>query len=216
MTNDAKLKFIAALAKAYGAQDALSAAKAAGINVAAAINEGLNSGNEGSRTAAQGLVNTIKSELESKNIQIPVNASVDVLVNATVQVTAQTTQKVGAPTIDTVKVKGKPVIKGHPIAYASGAYDIPRGDVFIANEKSAELVGSINGKTTVANQGQIIEGIQMGVYAANAEQNQLLREQNNLLRGILQKDNTVRFGASVALGRVASQSLEMYGNAVGG
>ena len=99
---------------------------------------------------------------------------------------------------------------------ASGAFGIPAGDVFIANEAGAELVGSINGKTSVANQEQIIAGIQRGVAEANSEQNTLLKEQNALLRSILQKDSSVRIGASAALGRVAKQSLEMYGSMVGG
>lgn len=99
---------------------------------------------------------------------------------------------------------------------ASGAYGIDRGDVFIANEAGAELVGSINGKSSVANQEQIIEGIARGVESANADQNTLLREQNTLLRQILQKDNSVRLSASAQLGRVTRQSLDMYGSMVGG
>jgi leucyl aminopeptidase (aminopeptidase T) len=99
---------------------------------------------------------------------------------------------------------------------ATGAYGIPAGDVFIANEAGAELVGSINGKTSVANQGQIIEGIQRGVAEANSEQNTLLRQQNELLRGILEKDSSVRLSASAALGRTVQQSLNMYGSMVGG
>lgn len=102
------------------------------------------------------------------------------------------------------------------LGLASGGYGIPSGDLFIANEAGAELVGSINGKTSVANQGQIIEGIQRGVAEANSEQNALLRQQNELLRGILEKDNSVRLNASAALGRVARQSLDMYGSMVGG
>ena len=102
------------------------------------------------------------------------------------------------------------------MAKASGAFDIPQGDLFIANEAGAELIGSINGKTSVANQSQIIEGISSGVERANAEQNTLLRQQNELLREILEKDTSVRFGASVAFGRVARQSLDMYNGMVGG
>ena len=99
---------------------------------------------------------------------------------------------------------------------ADGAYDIPRGDIFVANEQGAELVGSINGKTSVANQEQIIAGISRGVEEANNEQNMLLREQNSLLRDILRKDSSVKIGASAALGRVARQSLDMYSSVVGG
>ena len=102
------------------------------------------------------------------------------------------------------------------MAKASGAYDIPKGDVFIANEKEAELVGSINGKTSVANQGQIIEGISKGVERANSEQNSLLREQNSLLRSLLEKEMSVNIGASAGLGRTVQRSLDMYSSLVGG
>lgn len=50
--------------------------------------------------------------------------------------------------------------------YASGAYGIPNGQLFMANEAGPELVGQMNGRNTVANQGQIVEGIRQGVYDA--------------------------------------------------
>lgn len=102
------------------------------------------------------------------------------------------------------------------LGFANGGYDIPKGEIFVAQEAGAELIGEINGKTSVANQQQIIEGISSGVERANSEQNALLRQQNDLLRGILEKETTFRFGASSAFGRVAQQSLDMYANAVGG
>ena len=101
---------------------------------------------------------------------------------------------------------------GH--GFASGGFP-DRGEIFIAQEQGAELVGSINGRTSVANQQQIIEGIQRGVSEANSEQNVLLRQQNELLRGILEKETNVRIGASAQFGRVAKQSLDMY-SVVGG
>lgn len=94
--------------------------------------------------------------------------------------------------------------------YASGAYDIPAGDIFVANEQGPELVGRMNGKNTVANQDQIIAGITRGVADGQADQNALLREQNALLRQILAKDSSIRIGASAQLGRVTRQSLDMY------
>lgn len=107
------------------------------------------------------------------------------------------------------------LVKNFGGPYATGGMP-DRGDLFIANEAGAELIGSINGRTSVANQEQIMEGIQRGVESANAEQNELLRQQNNLLARILQKDSTVRIGASAALGRTVSQSLNMYNSVVGG
>ena len=50
--------------------------------------------------------------------------------------------------------------------YAQGGYGIPNGQLFMANEAGPELVGQMNGKNTVANQGQIVEGIRQGVYDA--------------------------------------------------
>ena len=98
--------------------------------------------------------------------------------------------------------------------FASGGFP-PKGDLFIANESGPELVGRMEGKTAVANQMQIVDGISKGVRDANREQNELLRRQNELLLRILQKENNVRIGASSALGRVVNQSLEMYGMTAG-
>lgn len=102
-----------------------------------------------------------------------------------------------------------------PELKAEGDYNIPKGQLFIANEAGAEMVGSMDGHTAVANQQQIVEGIRKGVADGQAEQNALLRRQNELLMGILQKDSTVRLGASSALGRIAKQSLDMYSRATG-
>ena len=66
------------------------------------------------------------------------------------------------------------------------------GEMFIAREAGPEMVGTIGNRSAVANNDQIVSGIQNGVYAANQEQNALLREQNRLLRQLLEKDSTVR------------------------
>ena len=94
-----------------------------------------------------------------------------------------------------------------------GAYDIPKGQLFIANEAGAEMVGSLDGKTAVANQQQIIEGIRRGVADGQEEQNNLLRRQNEILLDILAKD--FKLGASSALGRTVEQSMKMYQTAAG-
>lgn len=76
---------------------------------------------------------------------------------------------------------------------ASGGV-VDAGQLFIANEAGPELVGNIGSKTGVANTEQIVTGIREGVRDANEEQNALLREQNELLRALLNKDNSVRIG----------------------
>ena len=53
------------------------------------------------------------------------------------------------------------------------------------------------------------------IAESNAEQNSLLRQQNELLLGILQKTGNVNISASSALGRVVNQSLAMYGTVKG-
>ncbi|OUN08343.1 hypothetical protein B5G43_02895 [Flavonifractor sp. An92] len=72
-------------------------------------------------------------------------------------------------------------------AYASGGFP-DQGQLFIANEAGPELVGTIGGQTAVANAQQIVQGVASGVAEANAQQNALLREQNELLRAILAKE----------------------------
>lgn len=97
--------------------------------------------------------------------------------------------------------------------YKDGGYDIPVGDLFIANEAGAEFIGSMNGKTTVANNEQIVEGIQAGVRNANADQNELLREQNRLLRLIADKDFSPE--PSAAWGKFMQKSNNMWNMATG-
>lgn len=52
-----------------------------------------------------------------------------------------------------------------PKLYDDGGFPT-RGDMFIANEKAPEYVGSINNKPAVANQNQIVDGISTGVARA--------------------------------------------------
>lgn len=95
-------------------------------------------------------------------------------------------------TIDPITVMGKTVYEGGEISlgkiptFASGGFP-DKGQLFLAREAGPELVGRIGGRTAVANKDQITDGIAAAVYAANTEQNQLLREQNELLRMILAK-----------------------------
>lgn len=49
--------------------------------------------------------------------------------------------------------------------YAQGGFP-QEGDLFFANERGAEMVGSMNGRTAVANNDQIVEGIRQGVFEA--------------------------------------------------
>lgn len=79
------------------------------------------------------------------------------------------------------------------------------GQMFIANEAGPEMVGTIGRRTAVANNEQIVESIAVGVAEANSEQNVLLREQNALLRALLEKDSGVYID-----GRSLSDSVDKY------
>lgn len=50
-------------------------------------------------------------------------------------------------------------------AYASGGF-VNQGELFVAREAGPEMVGQINGHTAVANNDQIVKGIQSGVFSA--------------------------------------------------
>lgn len=98
--------------------------------------------------------------------------------------------------------------------YATGGYP-KSGELFWAREDGApEMVGKMGGNTAVANNEQIVTGISSGVSKgvsdANREQNALLREQNDLLRRLLQKQFTAQVSPSAEFGRVVAKSSRMY------
>lgn len=106
-------------------------------------------------------------------------------------------RSVSAPTT-TVSVAAIPT-------YATGGFP-ETGQAFIARENGIpEMVGTIGSRTAVANNDQIVESISVGVADANSEQNALLREQNSLLRALLEKDSGVYLD-----GRALSDSVDKY------
>ena len=89
-------------------------------------------------------------------------------------------------------------------AYASGGFP-ETGQMFIAREAGAEMVGNIGRRTAVANNDQIVAGIASGVAEANEGQNSLLKEQNDLLRALLEKESGVYLD-----GKYLTNSVEKY------
>ena len=79
--------------------------------------------------------------------------------------------------------------------FASGGFP-DAGQLFIAREAGAEMVGSLGGHTAVANNDQIVEGIREGVESAMERQNQLLRRQNELLQALLEKEGNAEINVS--------------------
>ena len=88
------------------------------------------------------------------------------------------------------------------IPYLADGGMVNAGQMFVAREAGPELVGTIGNRTAVVNNDQIVASVSQGVYEANSEQNALLREQNNLLRKLLEKDTNVT--AVVGTGSVIS------------
>ena len=89
--------------------------------------------------------------------------------------------------------------------FATGGFP-NSGQAFIARENGIpEMVGTIGRRTAVANNDQIVESIAVGVADANSEQNILLREQNSLLRALLEKDTGVYLD-----GRSLSESVDKH------
>ena len=93
---------------------------------------------------------------------------------------------------------------------AEGGF-LDAGQLFIAREAGPELVGTMGGQTAVANNDQIVSGIQAGVKSAQSEQNELLKQQNSILMKLLNKDFTI--SPSVGLGQVVARSSALYGRA---
>lgn len=79
--------------------------------------------------------------------------------------------------------------------FAQGGFP-DAGEMFIARESGPELVGTLGGSPAVANNDQIIEGIRQGVADAMARQNDILRQQNELLQQLLEKEFTAEVTAS--------------------
>lgn len=87
--------------------------------------------------------------------------------------------------------------KNEILLKSSGGF-VGSGQLFVAREAGPEMVGQIGNRTAVANNDQIVQGIANGVAQAQSAQNALLREQNSLLRDILNK------GSGVTTGSIAS------------
>ena len=109
------------------------------------------------------------------------------------------------PTSKTLTIKAIYQATGTtPKQYATGGFP-STGELFVAREAGPELVGNIGRRTAVANNDQIVEGIAYGVSVANRESDALLREQNLLLRAMLEKESGVYID-----GKSVSKSVEKH------
>lgn len=132
------------------------------------------------------------------------------LKSKTVELKAQLNAAAQATWNSAVGIINKTFNLNIPQLKAEGGY-VDSGQLFIAREAGPEMVGTMGGSTAVANNDQIVQGIQAGVAQANSEQNDLLRQQNSILMRLLNKDLTI--SPSVALGQVMARSADMYARA---
>lgn len=93
----------------------------------------------------------------------------------------------------------------HIPTFADGGF-VDQGQLFIAREAGAEMVGSIGKKTAVANNDQIVEGISSGVSEANLDLiNAVMAMGNMIVKAVEDKDMNAYMD-----GRLVSRQLYAY------
>ncbi len=118
---------------------------------------------------------------------------------------------------DAVNIAGKQIVGAGSInlgkipTFAAGGFP-SQYSMFMAGENGrAEMLGTVGGKTAVAG-GQEITGIRDAVYITAQQEMELLRQQNQLLQGILEKE----FGiTSEQIGKSARNYAKDYFNRTG-
>lgn len=89
------------------------------------------------------------------------------------------------------------------------------GQMFIARERGPEIVGTMNGKSAVANNNQIVSGISAGVATANQEEVRTLNRIEALLNRIEKKEFAAKVVPSSGFGKDVRRSLDMYARNTG-
>lgn len=118
---------------------------------------------------------------------------------------------------DSVNIGGKEIIQAGNInlgkipTFAAGGFP-KQYSMFMAGENGVpEILGTVGGKTAVAG-GQEITGIRDAVYSTSQQEIALLKQQNQLLQGILEK----KFGVTQdQIGRSARKYAREYFNRTG-
>lgn len=194
------------LGTAFDAQQVNNLFAAIGSKATEETANGMSANNEAVTNAAQSLVDSTSGVLKSHSWFGDGFSIAAEFANGVK--TAANVAKVGSTITNIVGSLVK------PRRFATGGYP-ESGELFVANEAGAEMVGRIGNRTAVANNDQIVSGIASGVASANSEQNALLREQNALLRQLLQKEVKAELVPSAALGRVNARAAALYEKAYG-
>lgn len=146
------------------------------------------------RSAIDKIKNFFNITLSFKGIKLPsISVSWD-----TASAVGQALSKLGMPGVPNFHVNWN--------QYAKGGFP-DEGELYIARENGSEMIGRMGNKNVVANNQQIIDGITRGVASANSQQNALLREQNELLRALLEKDTGISIGDITNAARRQNQRM---------
>lgn len=155
----------------------ISAAATVAKNFASKFTEGLKSAWQKFKEFAKATGETISNTFSGGDISIPVGAVA-----------------IAGLTVGAIALASGAGFAALPAlaAFADGG-TVPRGDLFIANENGAELVGNIGGKTTVNNQDQFLmamENVEEGTRQA------IISVGNAIVTAINSQD----YGAKVTIG----------------
>lgn len=121
--------------------------------------------------------------------------------------------------LSNMRINGKPIhdpstINTHSGKFASGGFP-DQGQMFIAREAGPELVGTIGGKTAVANNDQIVAGIAGGVRSANTDVvSAVYAMAGQIVRAINEKDTSVDLDGkrmTRAITRQQTANARMFG-----
>ena len=97
---------------------------------------------------------------------------------------------------------------------AEGGF-VNSGEMFVAREAGPELVGRIGRRTAVANNDQIVTSVSEGVASGQREQTSLLRQQNDLLRQLLNKEFSTKVVPDSRWGRFNRECERLYARNTG-
>lgn len=96
-------------------------------------------------------------------------------------------------------------------AYATGGFP-DEGQIFIARERGAEMVGSIGSRTAVANNDQIVDGITYGVRTANEDVvTAIYAVAQQIISEMRQSDNSSGFDMDRYLDNYNKRKARAYG-----
>jgi len=147
-------------------------------------------------------------------ITLKVNGYTDVMtkLNAVITKLASITSKTVTVSVNTVTTAVSNVVNAKK--HAAGGFT-SAGEVFIAGEKGAELVGSINGRNAVANQAEIGDAIFRYMSKYGSANQQPAIDEGRLASAIVSACRSAGMGAVYLDGKQLAQSINRESMRIG-